>query len=221
MILAPIIIGLLLLPGVYNLLFPFKRPNLDNYFSPGQTLTSKAEGITQTIIWQEGHKVYSELKFEPNAVGPLEHVHLTIDETLSVIKGTLTAKVGGKISKLTAGERVILKKGVYHRMYNETREEVILRSVKEEDYVPVVFAYSLAQLYPLMKHEGGLTLKMFAKICVLDHFFDTVPKGPPPAFFTIIKKIVKPYARLFGVTPYDNKSRPKYISTVLTFNLAS
>jgi hypothetical protein len=50
---------------------------------------------------------------------------------------------------------------------------------------------------------------MFAKICVLDTAFDTVPAGPPPAFFVLLKKAVKPYARLLGVTPYDHKSRPE------------
>ncbi len=204
-----IIVSLLLLPVIYNLAFPFKRPHMDNYFTPGQTFTSKAEGVTQTIIRQDGNKVYVELEFEPLAIGVPEHLHINLDENATIIKGTLTTKVGGQIGKLNEGERIILKKGIYHRMYNETNDVVILRCEKNEDFVPVEFAYSLAQLYPLMKPEGGLTFKMFTKICVLDELFDTVPFGPPPAFFTIMKKTVKPYARLFGVTPYDNKSKPK------------
>ncbi|MEX0720582.1 MAG: cupin domain-containing protein [Balneolaceae bacterium] len=204
-----IIIGLLLLPVLYNLSFPFKRPLLDNYFLPGQTFISKAEGVTQTFIRQDGNKVYCELKFNPNAIGPPEHLHTNLDEHATVIKGTLTIKVGGHISKLNQGDRLCFKRGIYHRMYNETNEVVIVRSEKNDDYVPAEFAYSLAQLYPLMKSDGGLSLKMFAKICVLDELFDSAILGTPPAFFNLIKKIIKPYARLFGVTPYDDKSRPK------------
>jgi quercetin dioxygenase-like cupin family protein len=204
-----IIIGILLLPVFYNLIFPFKLPNLDNYFSPGQTYTSKAEGVTQTVIRQDGRKVYCELRFEPNAIGPPEHLHINLDESATIIKGTLTAKVGGQITKLNTGDRINIKRGMYHTMYNETNEVVILRSEKEEDYVTIEFAYSLAQLYPLMKPNGGLSLKMFMKICVLDNLFDSVIVGPPPIVFTIIKKTVKPYARLFGNTPYDSKSKPK------------
>lgn len=204
-----IIIGLILLPVIYNVLFPFKRPNMDNYFTPGQTFTSKAEGVTQTVIRQDGNKVYCDLKFDAKAIGPPEHLHLTMNESATVTQGTLTTKVGGQIKKLNAGDRIIVPKGIYHRIYNETDSEVIIKTEKVEDYLPVELAYSLAQLYPLMKPEGGLTLKMFAKICVLDELFDTVVFGPPPPVFKAMKKIVKPYARLLGVTPYDNKSRPK------------
>ena len=85
---------------------------------------------------------------------------------------------------------------------------MIIRPEKEEDYLPIELAYSLAQLYPLMKPDGGLTFSMLMKISVLDDLFDTVPLGPPPAFFKVMKKTIQPYARLFGVTPYDSKSKP-------------
>ena len=94
-------------------------------------------------------------------------------------------------------------------MYNETDNEVVIKPEKADDYLPIELAYSLSQLYPLMKPRGGLTLKMFAKICVLDELFDTIVVGPPPPVFKAIKKTAKPYARLFGVTPYDDKSKPK------------
>jgi quercetin dioxygenase-like cupin family protein len=204
-----IIVGLLLLPVIYNVAFPFKRPYLDNYFTPGQTFISIAEGVTQTVIKQDGNKVYCDLKFEPKAMGPPEHMHLTLDESATVVKGTLTTKVGGQITKLNPGDRIILPKGIYHSMFNETDSEVLVKSEQPEDYLPVELAYSLYQLYPLLDSESGSTLKMIAKISVLDEMFDTYILGPPPAVFKAIKKIVKPYARLFGVTPYDDKSRPK------------
>lgn len=203
-----IIIGLLLLPVFYNLAFPFKKPYMDNYFTPGQTFMSKAEGVTQTVIKQDGNKVYCDLKFDAKAIGPPEHLHLTLDESATVIKGTLTAKVGGQIKKLNAGDRVILPKGIYHSMYNETDSEVLLKSEQPQDYLPVELAYSLAQLYPLMKPGNEVTLKMIAKISVLDELFDTYIVGPPPLVFKAVKKMIKPYARLFGATPYDDKSRP-------------
>ncbi len=200
--------GFLLLPVAYDLLFPFRRPRLDDYFAPGQTFASQAEGVTHTVIRQEGNRVYSELRLAPYAAGPPAHLHQALDESLSVVKGTLSAEVGGQVRRAAAGERVVLPKGVYHRLYNETGEEVVLRSVAAEDYIPVELAYSLAQLYPLMKPGGGLSLPLFAKICVLDNAFDAIPAGPPPVFFWVLKKAVKPYARLFGVTPYEHRSRP-------------
>lgn len=102
-----IIIAILLLPIFYNLLFPFKKPNLENYFSPGQTYTSSAEGITQTVLRQAGNKVYCELKFEPHAIGPPYHMHVNLNETASIIKGTLSVKINGQIRHLYPGGRII------------------------------------------------------------------------------------------------------------------
>jgi hypothetical protein len=69
MLLTSITIGILLLPVLYNQLFPLRRPRLDHYFRPGHTFTSAAEGVTQTVIRQEGNRVYSELRFAPRAAG--------------------------------------------------------------------------------------------------------------------------------------------------------
>jgi quercetin dioxygenase-like cupin family protein len=205
---AIIIIGILLLPVVYHLLFPFRKLQLENYFSPGYTFYSKGEGVTQTVIKQEGNRIYAETVFEPNAIGPPEHLHENINESATVIKGTLTTKVNGKITRLSAGDRLYFPKGILHKMYNETSEEVILRSEYEEDFIPAELAWSLQQLYPLMSADGKVSMKLFAKICVLDNYFDTVLPGPPPFVFKMVKKMVKPYARLFGVTPYDEKTGP-------------
>jgi uncharacterized cupin superfamily protein len=202
-----IIFVVLLLPVIYNLVFPFKRPNLDNYFSVGQTFSSKAEGVTQTITQIVGNRIYCNIRFEPNAIGPTEHLHVSFDESVTVVQGMLTTKVDGIIKEIHCGERLFFPKGIYHKMYNQTNEVVILHSEKEEDYIPIEFAYSLTQLYPILSLDGKLTLNVFLKICVLDEWFDSVPLGLPPAFFSIIKKVVKPYARLLGVTPYDSKSR--------------
>src|SRR5687768_15659452 len=117
---------LFVVPVMYNLLFPMKRPNLQNYFTGGQTFTSELEGITQVILRQDGDKVFSELRFEPHAIGPPEHLHVHLDESLTVISGTLTAKVNGKVNTYSTGERVILPRGQYHTMYNETSNVVVL-----------------------------------------------------------------------------------------------
>lgn len=196
-----IIILVLLLPVMCHLIFPMRKPVLDHYFSPGQTYTSKGEGITQIVLKQEGNKIYGELQIEPGAKGPPEHMHKTFDESISVIQGTLTVTIDGQTTKANPGDRVVFKKGSYHSMRNEGDTLVMLRSTQEEDYVPVEFAYALSQLYPLMNKSNGFTFSLFAKICVLDELFDSIPAGPPPAVFSLIKKIVKPYARLIGVRP--------------------
>ena len=203
-----IITVIILLPYFYNALFPLRPPVLENYFTPGQTFFSKEEGVTQTVIRQDGKKVYCELKFDPYAPGPPGHMHSAFDESGTIVKGTLSTETGTKAREVYEGERVILPKGINHRMYNNTGDTVILRPEKEEDYIPVELAYSLAQLYPVMDSDGKNSLKLIMKISVLDSLFDVIPAGSPPDLFNILKKVIKPYARLFGISPYDAKSKP-------------
>ncbi|CAN5238973.1 hypothetical protein BH23BAC1_BH23BAC1_47370 [soil metagenome] len=207
MTLLLIIFAFLLLPVFYNVLIPFKPPVLDNYFTPGQTFESKGEGIKQTVIRQIGNKVYNELVLGPKALGPPEHIHLSFDESATVNKGTLSVYIDGEVKKVRAGERAKIFKGQEHRFYNETEEEVHISSDKEEDGIPVEFAYCLAQLYPYLKKSNKMSVQILMKIAVLDDMFDTYPKGGVIAFKTL-KKIIKPYARLLGYTPYDEKSKP-------------
>lgn len=200
MVIINIIAGIILLPVIYNLLFPLKKPDLSNFNTAGLTFTSAGEGLTQKVLRQEGNKVYAELIFSPLAAGPPEHMHEFMDESLSVVSGTLNYKLNGKEFQVGPGERIHFPARAYHKMWNATNSEAILISEKPEDFLPVEFVYSLDQLYPLMK-TNAITLKLIAKISVLDELFDSVPVGPPPIFFRVIKKIVKPYARVFGVRP--------------------
>lgn len=195
-----IIAIIVLLPVLYNLLFPVKPPVLENYFKPGQTYYSAAEGIKQTVLRQVGNKVFCELQFDPLAAGPPEHVHLHMHEYIHVAQGTLSAKLNGEVKQFHAGQRLEIPAGMYHKMFNATESVVILRPETEEEYVSAEFAYSLEKLYPIMPVGGGVSLKLIAKISVLDNLFDSIPAGPPPIVFKVVKKIVKPYARVFGVT---------------------
>lgn len=203
-----IIIGVLLLPYVYQVLVPFRRPRLDAYFSPGHTFSSEAEGFVQTVIRQEGDKLYTRVCMRPHAPGPPEHLHAGFDEAFTVIEGMLSVKFGNEVKTYSPGETVVIPRGTYHRIFNATDAEVVVGSGTSAEYLPVEFAYSLTQIYPLMDPKGGMSVRSFAKYCVMDGLFDSVIKGPPPAVVGFIRKAVKPWARLFGMTPYDDRSRP-------------
>ncbi len=205
---AILIIGLLLLPVFYDQFFPFKRPNLSHYFTPGQRISSQSEGITQTILRISDNRVYSELRLEPGARGPIKHKHQHFDERLTIISGTLSVTVGDSICSLTAGERLFFPKDVYHSMCNDGAEPVVLRSENEEDHVPVEFVYALSRLYAVLPPNGSMNLRTWLNLAVLDDLLDSLPFGPPPSVFLQLRKMTKPYARLLGFSPYDKRSRP-------------
>ncbi|MFM2139103.1 MAG: hypothetical protein RJA57_1410, partial [Bacteroidota bacterium] len=169
---------------------------------------SEAEGFVQTVLRQEGEKVYIQVRIRPHAPGPPEHLHAGFDEVLTVIEGTLSVNWEDGVRNYGPGETVQIPRGTYHRLFNASDAEVVVGSGTGAEYLPLEFAYSLVQIYPLMDPKGGMSLRSFCKYCVLDELFDSVIKGPPPQVVGFIRKVVKPWARLFGMTPYDERSRP-------------
>lgn len=146
---------------------------LGGYFKPGQTFSSKMEGVSQTIIKQVGDKVYSELTLAPGSSGPPEHMHISFDESATITKGTLTVKLNNEVIEMHAGSRINFPKGQYHAFSNNTSSEVITCD-HERDYVPVNFAYSLAQFYPLLDSFSKLKmLHFFFKMSMFGDLFDS------------------------------------------------
>lgn len=204
-----IILAVLLLPVVYNLVFPLKPPRLDNYFLPGQTFESKFEGLTQTVIKQTDNKVYGRLILAPGAAGPPEHLHTGFDESATVSKGILTVKLNNVVSQVGAGSRINLPKGQFHTFSNQTTEEVIITCDREEDFLPVTFAYTLVKFYPLMDSRSNLKMvHMFFKMALFGDLFDSYIKEIPLNAQKTLKKILQPYARVLGYKLYDDKSKP-------------
>jgi quercetin dioxygenase-like cupin family protein len=199
-----IVLAVVLVPVIYNWLFPLKPPVLEGYFTPGMTFTSEAEGVTQKVLKQENGLVLTEVVFAPHAVGPPEHLHIGFDESGTVKKGILTIKIDDQPRQLQEGESLILPKGHYHSLYNETDEIVVAEGV-----IPEHFMYCLAQMYPLFKDNSPLTMvHLFYKIALLGDMADTYIKGAPVAGMKFIKTVLKPYARALGYRLYDDKSKP-------------
>lgn len=204
-----IILTIIFLPVIYNVLVPLKPPRLDDYFKSGQVFSSKMEGITQTIIKQVGDKVYSELTLAPGSVGPPEHLHINFDESATITKGTLTVKLNNEVIEMGAGCRINLPKGQYHTFSNKTNSEVVITCDKDSDYVPVSFAYSLAQFYPLMDSTSKLKMvHFFFKMSMFGDLFDSYVVDAPVNAQKTIKTILRPYARVLGYKLYDSKSKP-------------
>ena len=205
-----IIVGVLLLPVLYNFLFPLKPPYLYNYFTPGQTFKSKWEGVQQLIIKQEGNKVFSEVSMKPGSKGPPEHLHEGFDENMMVKKGTLTVKLNGQTRELTAGTRFRFPKGEYHCFSNNSEGDVVIGGETENDFIPVEFAYTLSKFYELFDRPSKLKMVHFIfKMAVFGNLFDSYVKEAPVKTQKIIKSILRPYARVLGYKLYDEKSKPR------------
>jgi quercetin dioxygenase-like cupin family protein len=209
MITIIIILAVILLPILYNMLVPLKPPRLEGYFKPGQTFSSKMEGVTQTIIKQVGNKVYSEVTLAPGSAGPPEHLHISFDESATIAKGTLTVKLNNEVTEMSEGSRIHFPKGQYHTFSNNTDSEVVITCDQDNDYLPAGFAYSLAQFYPLLDSSSKLKMvHLLFKMSMFGDLMDSYVVDAPVNVQKTIKMILKPYARVLGYKLYDNKSKP-------------
>lgn len=188
-----------LLPVVYDLLFPIKKPDLRILFQPGQVFKSINEGVTQQILRMEGERIFSQIILDPNAPGPPEHVHLTMHESATITEGELEVKLNGETRRLRTGDRLILPPGEYHTFSNPTENKVIITCDRETDYVPAGFMYGLSKLYRILDGPELLRpVRILLQLSVLGDMFDNYIAGPPIPVQKAMQRILRPYARVLG-----------------------
>lgn len=195
MITALLMLGILLLPVLYQAVIPLRIPELKDYFTPGQSYQSEAYGVTMHILRQEGERVHCEFRFAPGAGGAAAHRHEEFEQSGTVAKGTLVVRADKQLLRIPAGGRLELPRGTTHLLSNHGTGEVLLRCEGAQDALPVGYVYGLTKRYPFTR-KGTLNLGKHAMACVLEQHFDSYPAGWSPAFIRIMRKLGKPYARI-------------------------
>ena len=193
---ALLILGILLIPVLYQAAFPIRLPELVDYFAPGQSYHSEADGVTMHILRQEGERVHCEFRFAPGAGGAAPHRHELFDQSGTVAKGTLVVRADKQLLRIPAGGRLELPRGTTHLLSNHGTGEVLLRCEGAQDALPVGYVYGLTKRYPFAR-KGTLNLRKHAMACVLEQQFDSYPAGWSPTFIRFLRKLGKPYARFW------------------------
>lgn len=194
-----IIIAILLLPIVYDLLIPLKRPDLKGTFKVGQEFESKTEGVTQRILRVDGERIFSQIILDPGSPGPPEHVHLTMHESATISEGELDVKLNGETKRMRAGERLFLPPGQYHTFSNPTDSQVVITCDQDTDYVPAGFMYGLSKLYMILDGPAAFRpLRILLQLSVLGDMFDNYIAGPPIPVQKSMQRVLRPYARVLG-----------------------
>jgi mannose-6-phosphate isomerase-like protein (cupin superfamily) len=162
----------------------------------GYELNSKEEGFSQRVIEISGDRALVDLKIAPHAEGPPKHMHITFDESFTVRSGSLTVWLNTEKKVLKAGETVSIPKGMPHKLFNETEEEVAL----EPGYLPVLFLAHLSHLYKTMDElETMNSPKIMFQLAASGNNFDTwIADGPPLVVQKIMRTVLSPWARLMG-----------------------
>lgn len=176
------------------------KPELSNYFRPGDKLVSRFEGFEQTVLSVNDGWLHTRLEVAPYAPGPPEHFHEAFTETFTVKSGTMSILVNGEKLTLRAGETISVPPMTKHKPFNETGETVIIES-EDERTLPVEFGYTLTQLYGFMDRypEGPSVPQMLMQLSVYGDLADSyLADGPPLTVQKGLRVVMAPTARLLG-----------------------
>ena len=199
-------LGLYLILGyfLHLVVFPEYKPDLTNYFMPGDVLPNEPGGYRQIIISQEGGFVSTQLDMNPFSQGPPLHIHRKSDETFVALDKPVSLIVNKEVVVLAPGERITAPAGKPHKMFNDTDEPVSMILTD----MPVQKLVYLKQLYGFM-NESPDNIKMNRALLQLSvispHFDSDMSEGPPVFVQNSLFFLLRPMARLLGYKSYNEK----------------
>jgi quercetin dioxygenase-like cupin family protein len=140
------VLGLYLGVGyfLHLIVFPEHKPDLTDYFRSGDVFYSQDEGLRQTVIKQENGRVYVRLDLDPYAPGPPMHIHNTFDELFEGGDKPVKLIVNKEVVLLNPGEKLLVPKGVPHKMLNDGDTPVSMHILESD--LPEQFAVYLNQV---------------------------------------------------------------------------
>lgn len=192
---------------LHLVVFPEYKPDISNYFKPGDEFNSKAEGLRQTVIKQENGKVYCRIEVEPHAEGPPLHIHTKFDEIFIGGDHPLNILVGKEEKILSPGEKMLIPMGTPHKPYNKSDSTVML-TMTENAAFPEEFAVYLSQVYGFID-ESEDNMKpptIIFQMAMFTQYFDSyIGEGPPVIVQKSLYFLLVPLARSLGYKSYYQK----------------
>lgn len=206
-----LVLGLYLSIGYlfHAVIFPEKKPDISQYFKPGDVFMSKQEMVKQTVVKQENGIVYCASVIEPFAPGPPAHIHPDFDEVFEIANGELSMWVNGTVQKIRPGESLTIPKGTPHKPFNETADTIFTKGTVA---FPEQFAFYLKQVYGVMDRDPGFgkSAGTMFQMALFNHAgFGSYLTGPPVMMQRLLSFLLTPAARLMGYKSYYPDANPK------------
>jgi quercetin dioxygenase-like cupin family protein len=189
---------------LHLVVFPENKPDLTDYFLPGDIFPNEVAGYRQTVIEQKDGFVYVQLDLDPFSQGPPLHAHRTFDETFLAMDTPVTFMVNGEVVVLPPGERITVPVGVPHKMFNDTDSPVSMGIID----LPVQFAVYLNQVYGYMNEspDNAKMNRALFQLSLSTQYLDSqLMEGPPVFVQKTLFFLIRPLARLLGYKSYDEK----------------
>jgi len=109
-------------------MLPFRSPQIQRSRKEGNVIPMKTsehhESGDRVIVMVSADESLGALfQFEyvcrTVTSAPKDHVHMTRDESVEILEGTLHCRVGGQERILCAGEKMVIAAGTPHALWNE------------------------------------------------------------------------------------------------------
>ncbi|MDZ7694294.1 MAG: cupin domain-containing protein [Balneolaceae bacterium] len=191
---------------LHLIVFPEIKPDVENYFQPGDVISSEVGGTTITVERQEGEHLHVTLEVAPQAEGPPLHVHTGFEEVFNIESGRITLRVNGEEKVLEAGETFTVPPGTAHKPYNPFDEPTVISGVT----MPAQFVVYLNQAYGYLEEDPEIPrrLRLFSRWrCSTSISIPISGEGPPVFVQKVQNFLLLPLARLMGYRSYYNKYR--------------
>lgn len=179
----------------------------------GETIENPVTGerivFRKTSSDTKGDLLQFELFFRPGGFVPLKHVHARQEEKVQVVAGAVRYVLGGKEGTLSAGDSVVLPRGIPHSLWNAGDEEAHLLmeaspALKLETILQTVFG--LARDGKTSKK--GMPNPLQGALLALEG--ETFMARPPVPMQKALVAVLAPVARLLGYRArYSQYSGPE------------
>lgn len=169
---------------------------LDNPVT-GETLTFRATSQTT-----DGAAVRFDVRCEPQASGPPEHVHPTSRENFQLVAGQLRLRIGGQERILQAPATIDIPAGTPHTFWNDGPETA---SIAVSFEPAGTFEHFLETVYELAAdgrtNSKGVPNPLRMAVIARAHLNDIALARPPLAVQRSAFAVLAPLGRLAGYRP--------------------
>ena len=185
-----------------------------NTIHPFTTIENPVTGEVGVLIEApsdtNGRRLISEVTVRPGGAVPGAHIHPSIDETFTVLRGRVGMRLGDRTLIAPLNEPIHCPAGTVHDWWNAGDEEAVIRvEVTPGDR----FLEMIANLFGLAQdgRTNARGMPNFLQLVLFGQEFADVMRfvqGPPPALLKVVTAVVAPVAHLLG---YQG-SYPEYLA---------
>ena len=161
--------------------------------------TGQSIVFLQTARDTNGKLLEMESTYNSHSKEPVAHYHPNQEEDFTVIKGSLSVVVEGKLKILNEGEKLHIPKGQKHAMWNQTDEVTIVNwqvrpAMNTEYFLETAMGIATNRKTNEEGMPNLLQIALFA-----NQFADEFRLTKPPYFVQkIVFTLLSPVARLLG-----------------------